>query len=496
MPDIEPPSIKDDGIHLFPLSKVRYRQCESYASARGQLTWSPFEGARFSFEFPDVLPSDQDAFYHPPESLGGAGVVGNFPEEPDWTAQTSDGSEVGIVVINEDKRSEVRWGTDGGGSSFTVEGTVAYAFVNMPKECELSFWHDTPPENRAFMLGFDVCHWPEVESVSFQHNGGTTERGRGSLTLVEDPRLRLVGAGREHFGQRSAWLCPVGELDAGGDTRWVSEVADDARRLLAFLAGRRVPFLWKDEFVDDDALRRTYYGWHALPRGPSSHLQPVPLGVTCEALTHSHEVTPQLPGVFARMRAIREKYDIDWVISPVHQARFSYVDDKLAPASVSLERLRQAHQDATGSGKDPKLQPEEKGVMDSVRRAVKGVLEQSSGASAELRANIERNIGGLCRSSNAGKLVQVFADLGIELSGKEVKVIQMRNKALHGSRTLTGSGKGRDVGGELERFETLVTLIHKAILVLLGYEGPYVDYSDRRPGENYPVKYLQPANGR
>ncbi len=81
----------------------------------------------------------------------------------------------------------------------------------------------------------------------------------------------------------------------------------------------------------------------------------------------------------------------------------------------------------------------------------------------------------------------VFEELGIKLTAEEKKVIGNRNRSLHGTKTLKDGNDTLQCDQELQRFDILRTLIGRAILHLLSYDGPYVDYGARPGIGNFPI---------
>lgn len=72
-------------------------------------------------------------------------------------------------------------------------------------------------------------------------------------------------------------------------------------------------------------------------------------------------------------------------------------------------------------------------------------------------------------------------------------MIKNRNRSLHGSRTMGDETETRAIAEELLRFDTLRTLINRALLTILGYAGVYTDYSARPTQGNFPLGLiLQP----
>jgi hypothetical protein len=56
-------------------------------------------------------------------------------------------------------------------------------------------------------------------------------------------------------------------------------------------------------------------------------------------------------------------------------------------------------------------------------------------------------------------------------------------------RTLLDEGNTEALNAEMQRFDVLRTLIHRAVRALLSYAGPYVDYGAREPGQSYPIRW-------
>jgi hypothetical protein len=91
---------------------------------------------------------------------------------------------------------------------------------------------------------------------------------------------------------------------------------------------------------------------------------------------------------------------------------------------------------------------------------------------------------------NADKLKDVFTYLALELSTEEKEAIDFRNRTLHGRRTLKATSLAA-VAEETKRFDVLRTLINKAMLRLLNYDGPYMDCGDPTPPKGFSVKTLE-----
>ena len=101
-------------------------------------------------------------------------------------------------------------------------------------------------------------------------------------------------------------------------------------------------------------------------------------------------------------------------------------------------------------------------------------------------------IDNLCKPTNADKLSMVFEELGIALGDLENQVISNRNRSLHGKKMLKNGSDTQQCDEETQRYDILRTLIGRALLHMLGYEGPYVDYGARPETGNFPIQFSAP----
>lgn len=319
---------------------------------------------------------------------------------------------------------------------------------------------------------------------------------RSFLHLADEPRLVLMGSWQEVLGEGCGWLVfdPKERLT---NDKWFTDDCESVRCLLSFATGKSVPFLWKDKFVDETTLERTYYGWQRVPVERGHVLAPLPLGGTIESLRFGQYVCKAMPSMLAQLQAISSEHDVSWIMSPIWTASGTFADDKLALACVSVERLTQAHQQArrrqVQSGGEYTQGWLQQQASEQLRGALLLCLESEVtrlGIQADVAGVLRKRIDNLTQLPNANKLESTFADLGIALTEQERATISTRNKCLHGVRTLGANHGLAALGSEIERFETLVSIVQKAVLKLLNYTGPYVDYADRPTTGNFPIKFL------
>jgi len=374
---------------------------------------------------------------------------------------------------------------------------------------------------------------------------------RSSCPLSDSPKLTLFSASALPQKRSSCWLVFETALIPDGECDWYTpDVCLAAKSLLSFLCGKRLPFLWTDRFLDDTHVTRTYHGTATVDDFPQADLgyQPAPL----HSLQHGGAVVADLPSLFTTYLAIREWFDLDWIVGPLWYAINAYLDDKLGLASVSLERFATAH-DAFLEGNPDQKRPKEKfltkqqskllrrelsdtvdafakekgidlttsrspavsciidAAVDSIARlddslipaeaveVLRSRMREAVGRadkSGKLKLDetkakiIHRRIDSFAEKTNPDKLTEALEFDGLSVSDPELDAVMKRNDCLHGRRTLGDPDSLDDIRAEVARFDTLRTLINKAVLARLGYRGPYVDYAARPTNGPFPIRNL------
>ena len=379
-------------------------------------------------------------------------------------------------------------GTSGSFSGRTVRGNAAYAKVTLGRNEALSFWKETEVTDRLYLLGLDMHPWPEIETINWQESSSSGTFSRASISL--NPLLKFVRARQGPPEESGAWLTYT--ADGNADEFWFDKECEGAKAFVSFLVGRATPFLWKDKFIDDDHLTRMYMTGHGRRYSIHGGEQPFPLARCTDMFKHAHEIIPQLVPMFSRFVELRASYDVEWIASPIWYAYDSYTDDQLALACVSLERLATAH---SSHRKKSEIASKSKPFLDSasyaaLRKEMTVALESVVTAhklAENVKTIIARKIESMNQPPNVDKLSAVFDDVGIVLTEAEKQVLNNRNRSLHGSRTMGDAHQTEAVAAEVLRFDTLRTLINRALLTILGYSGPYTDYSARPEMGNYPM---------
>lgn len=486
MDSLQPPFVCEDGDHVFPVNNIRRWMESPHVGSTGEVRWNHREGVTFRFELPARTLGE--LFTPLPAPSGGAGSMHAISQEPEWAGTLANGTEILLYGTLERQTGQMTNGTGGSSSGRTVRGQAAYVKVTLAKDDDLSYWDDTSAGDRLYFVGLEMFPWPEDDMVHWERGERSGSFSRAWMGL--NPTLKLVRARKSPPEEEAVWLTYT--ADGKADPFWFDKPCEDAKGFVSLLVGRATPFLWNDTFVDDSHLVRLYRMGHGRRHALTGAEQPFPLGRSTEMFKHGREIIRQLPEMFARFVELRDSYDVEWIASPIWYAYDSYVDDQLALACVSLERLATAHSshrkklDRASKAK-PFLDP---AAFDALRKAMASALDRVAtdhNLPDDVKTILSRKIGSMNHPPNADKLSAVFEDVGIVLTAAERKVIDNRNRSLHGSKTMGDAGQTNAIAEEVLRFDTMRTLINRALLTILGYSGPYTDYSARPEKGNAPM---------
>ena len=501
---IQKPHQLEDGTHVIPIHRVRFSGCESYKAATGVVHWNMERGVSFNINFPDVHQFDLSSYWQPAANFAGVGRFSPHSQVPSWTAETAEGHAVRLYGTCDKPTSRIHYGTNGSGHSSSVSGSVMFAEINLPASNPLSFFNATLPHPRMLFIGHGIRHWTSVEPVEFSYDGGTTTTNRCTVPLNETPDVRIVGADARINLPTAGWLT----FDPNQDIESLSFPCSSERSFMSFLNGRSVPFMWMDVFPREDIVRRVYFGWSRIQKEDTdfTDTEPLPMCGSVESFQFGQEVTNRLPDLFRRWVSLNSQFEFAWVLSPLWTARRSFLDDKVALASISLERLAaewgafrkrsNAHESESGIWQDQKLTDLKRRLLTVVdefelpENHNEGACTSTNDFREALNKVRNQIHGSLFGPGNRDKLTRVFQDLNLPISETERKTINFRNKALHGNRTLGGHHTS-DFDDDAHRYDILRMLVTKAILGILRYDGPFMNYAGRPESGNFPVESLQ-----
>jgi hypothetical protein len=472
------PQVLENGTHVFLVKSIRlYPNNETCDVSHGQIQWNQRDGVTFNFECPRRCPDFQ---YQVDYTNAGVGSIQKLSEIPDCVAYLFDDTEISLFGMSPTVTSS--------SDSRLIAGKATYAKIILQKEWDVSFWHDTIKHNRLFLAGLEVSRWPNHVEKRIKHTDGSESIYSPGEMLVSKPfQLFLSTALKGINLENGIWLSfEVCEI---ADRFWYDKECETVQMLLSLLAGRRISFLWKDNDATDSSLMRTYYGGERRHSAATSIEQPVPLGETVEALSHCEAVVHEIPKLFDHLRSIRSWFNTDWIISPIWYASHAFLDDQLTLATVSLERLADACREIDTKTVRPEAisMPE---MLAALRKETVKIGEKL-GIDPRCLVEIKKKLPNSLIPGNENRLLRIFEAIGLELTDSECAVIEYRNRCLHGRPTLKNSAAVENTKDEIHRFDTLRTLINRAVLQVLKYHGPYVDYSDRPARGNFPIKFMK-----
>jgi hypothetical protein len=519
----------DDGSHEITLHNVRCPGCEQFPKTSGTLRWAKYMGVQYSLMFDGILSLQGSPFDRGPEPItAGVGRLSSMNlDQPRWLAETDDGTEVSIYGVMDKPTSSTTYGTSGGGVSCGFKGAAMFAVVDIPTSRMLAFDNSTEQDYRLFFIGHAGMRFHRHDRVSFHKADGSVHyTTRSSIRLSESPLVELVAAHALVECKPGGWLA-FGEVPTTSDCE-MPAFAEQA--FISFLNGDKVPFPWADRRIPPRTIRRTYYGWvkaRQCDRTEPDH-QPLPFLGGIEVFTHGEDVLSRIPSFFQNFIDRSRLFDIGIAMHPLWTALHGVLDDRLALASVSLERtasswelcrtdvLKDAHRESPIWKRRPLMKALRKALLDRLtaalgaeprkRRCQCGVLDAliaclndfldsdpcrslDDHAKKELREVMTARINNMTGVPNSARLRQPFDDLQLPLSTGELEALQQRNSALHG-RKHDGTSDLASLDLSTQYFDRLRMLVTKFVLKLCGYEGPYIDYASRPPAGNFEVKTL------
>ena len=484
--------------------------------------------------------------------LRGSGSVFEPSRDPELVARIAGtGETIRVYQLAADVNAQSQFGTAGVSAKTVVSGTAVAATMRIERDSELSYWHESPGPCRLLVPDVCIYQWPTQDYAKWTSGDTQHSSLRSSCPLSGSPKLSLFSASALPQKRSACWLVFEPGLIPDGERDWYTpDVCLAAKSLLSFLCGKRLPFLWTDRFLDDTHVTRMYHGTATVDDFPQADLcyQPAPL----HSLEHGGAVVESLSSLLTAYLTLREWLDLEWIVGPLWYAINAYLDDKLGLASVALERFAtalDAFLEANPDQKRPKAKfltrpqsrllrgelsaavaafAKERGIDLTTNRlpALAAIIEAAADSIARLddslfpadavedlrskmreavgRADksgklkldetkakiIDRRIDSFAGKTNPDKLTEALEFDGLSVSDPELDVVIKRNDCLHGRRTLEGSNSLDDIRAELARFDTLRTVINKAVLARLGYRGLYVDYAARPTHGPFPVRSL------
>ena len=509
-----------DGSHHITLHNIRFRDCPLYPSTEGWLKWTASKGVELDITFQELYGVDQSAYYRPTEEMPCG--VGRFIEvdlsAPDWTALTDDGTEVRIYGFFGQPKSTKSSHNGRLTCSSGFSGSCSAVAVDIPTKRKLAFLNNTDKfAYRMLFIGHVGNSFHQSESVEFTDIDGTsTSTGRARIRLSTAPIIELYAANALVYTRPASWIS-FASSPVASETDWVGHAE---RSFISFLNGDKIAFPFADMFVSDDLITRTYFGpvrCRQYDEGTDDEPMNSPLPMFgIERFEYGDDVLARLPKLYEEFVAKVQIVDFVAMLHPIWTALNGVLDDRLALAALSIERLSSTWTKVrmqlrpgldSASSQIWANKPLLKSIRSELVAAVQALVTQElvsklhthlgsvdltgidDAALTELRCVLEAKLRNLTNAPNSAKLQMPFQEIGLVLSANEVDALKHRNSALHGNDRGATSLTVRDESNRI--FDVLRMLVCKFILKLCNYDGPYTDYSSRPESGNFSVERMQ-----
>lgn len=327
--------------------------------------------------------------------------------------------------------------------------------------------------------GITNCKMPSNSSVELK----VPQSGEGvvirrlqnySRTMVGLQTLRHTDVTCEVAVQ----LSPDSDLDA------LDEFVADLCYVLSVARGTKVSWLYRTVVTNQSQIVSREHNWHITrPYGSWAVIEPGLRGDTDIFLQQA------IGGYLARKEQYRlDRGTIDAYLDAKSESDF--LQSRGAKLAVALELLKAAMIEAEGGAIKEFILPEAEfdALAPELAQRVDDFLKEKQ-IKREHRQPLadERKLKGLNRRSFRALLTTLNKRLGLSLVGNELEdFIASRNSLVHTGRFLCereGFGEPTERQGRsvTEEYCFLLHVLDRVFLKLLGYSGPYLDWS--KPGD-------------
>lgn len=248
--------------------------------------------------------------------------------------------------------------------------------------------------------------------------------------------------------------------------------------VFSFLAGRTGAVCANIGLYGPREVWRKSYAWNPVPiraRSPAPFLP---------WIGESGGLTQQLPLMLdAALRLLNEDVRIDVALSHLFADSHNHLDVEIRDTILALDALVESRVFAPT---DKHIMPPE--TYDDVLALLQPVVDEildREGCVPELKTRIAERLKGANDVAHAERRRRFWKRVGFEIKSDETKALKIRHPMSHQGYVLRGTG---DQGLQLLLTQTRLarTLVNRAILALLGYDGPVFDYTD---GLMHPWQY-------
>jgi hypothetical protein len=352
------------------------------------------------------------------------------------------------------------------------------------------------PEISQEQPGVYFAYRAQKLGIEFQSNGKTS-RSRFAIVNVilvngeqniEHPggwaRLRQV-AGCQGVAQRLQTLKGIdvtAELEVeAAEPQSRDLVADDICSLLSIARGTKVQWISRDDCTTSGDLVYRYHfsrvtkAYCPLPVIDPREIEDIPRFLAATIPTYVER-----RDAWGLARGLLHAY-LD------AKAEADYLQTRGIKLVVALEMLKEAFLQASGYSDLLRPQPQFRAMVPDLKEALKTVMLQHGLDNTE-RAIAYRNLQGLNRKPFEEIVAALCTEIQMNVPEQDRKLfVRCRNSLVHTGRFYCARADEVDRAtvpphpGPTEEYFWLLHFMDRLLLRLVGYQGPYIDWS--RPGE-------------
>ncbi|HEX9952787.1 MAG TPA: hypothetical protein VGB53_13525 [Rubricoccaceae bacterium] len=418
-------------------------------------------------------------------------VTGNGGWEDAKVAIQASQSTVPGRLIEEDELGNVRGARSESPEVLTLCGCLcgSTTFGSQGMRAEIQFQTvdlgsvpvDTPVVAAYVLRGFTLDMWPVYRALG--------DRGRREIlntaVLGEPVVIRQIDGDYARLiflEQRTYEGRPASELAA----LW---------QWLSFVVGRPVQVVQEEAFAPMGNLvfSRTYpVQTHPLQRA----MPPVPLSPVQDRGTETiWQLDEIIQNGYPSFRSWCRLIFLLEAVHHLHSGVRAHLESRFAMYAIAFETLASSFARHQGGNVQATAhyfdRPTFKRVIKAARKAFKAAFNEHADTLADPDGTLKTMEGKLLAINERAmqdRFRTLLTSLRLVPSTAELRVLARRNTAIH-EGVLGRDRDALDVQSIVDAENTLLTLLHKIVLRLVGYEGPIVDYGS----DGYPTIELSDA---
>jgi hypothetical protein len=348
---------------------------------------------------------------------------------------------------------------------------------------ELKYGDLVPPFYESYTVyGLSMSTWPNGTELHHENGGfGFTYNALDTVLDGEPVRLQSLG---EHF-------CRLVFQKPSSSPLARRELVEETLPLLSFILGARLSVVREEVFSEHGQILQDTYLHTTRSYDLATYRSPIFTSAGSKSFFHLGEVIADL---YERYKFWKEKIFLDEAIFHKMAAERMPAESKFAMLAIAFETLSSSY--ARWSHKGSEKQDASTYLdWNQFHLATKDIAQDLKKAIGPLMKDekaIDSMMGKFDAINNRAmqdRFKSLFADLGIVPNENEKEALRKRNSAIH-EGVLDRDRNNLDLQHIVDLEATMMVLVNKMVLNLLGYRGHIIDYAAR----GYPDVLIDKAN--